>query len=109
MTRVVIDDYGTATLYRRCARCRSWKPQRIGEFSPRQRDHVRRVVRWDAVCLVCRAVARRERWASMAPQERREIERRRWEAVKADPDQLADKRRRNAEHRRRRNAESRAA
>jgi hypothetical protein len=96
-TQLIVDDFGEARIWRRCAICKTWKPQAIGSFSPRQRDDKKRVIKWDARCLPCRATYRRENWAKMTRKQRSAVARRRWEQIKADPEALAEKRQRTAE------------
>lgn len=98
VTRLIVDDFGNLTLYRRCSQCRSWRPQAIGQFSPRARDkQTRKVLKWDAYCLVCRRAAEKAKRAARTPTERKAFGKRKWAALKADPQRLEEKRRRNRE------------
>jgi hypothetical protein len=60
-TKLIVDDFGEMVLYRRCTHCLRWKPQAIGQFTPRERDkQTRRVLKWHSWCLVCHRPKSRE-------------------------------------------------
>lgn len=83
--RFIVDDHGDVELYKRCTspECLRWLTlERYGT----------RGARWDFRCRDCRNQANRERRATMTPEQRREINQRRWERTKADPQRLARRR-----------------
>lgn len=95
MTRCVDDGFGDVLLYRRCATCRAWKAQHLGNFKPRRRNpDTRRVLGWQSYCRPCSAA--RER-AAPPTAARAAQGRERWQAMKADPAALAVERARHAQ------------
>jgi hypothetical protein len=96
-SRAVVDDYGTRVRVRWCPSCLRWLPETYEMFSIRRRHEDGTVRTWDGFCRTCRAAQRRERYAAKSVEERREDARRRWDAVKADPEKMAARRAKNAE------------